>query len=195
MAKLAAPTRASTPETASRERTTQEPQGQQPALREGTRSRRDSPKRTLKQRAIALLARREYASAELAARLASGGAPKDEIARVLDELVRAGYLCDARFASAVVRQKSGRFAKRAIAHALREKGVSASTAAEALTALDTSDELSAARALWQRRFGSPPADDREKARQLRFLLSRGYSSGVAYRVLRAAGTDVDADAE
>jgi regulatory protein len=94
-----------------------------------------------------------------------------------------------------VRQQSGRFAKRAIARALHEKGVSASTVAEALTALDASDEFSAAKALWQRRFGSPPTDDREKARQLRFLLSRGYSSGVAYRVLRAAGTDVDPDAD
>ncbi len=116
--------------------------------------RKERPPRTLKQRAIGMLARREYSRAELAARLAAGGgANRVEIDPVLDELERAGYLSDARFASAVVRQKAGGYAKRAIAHALREKGVAAPAAMEALAALDGEDELAQALALWRRRFG------------------------------------------
>jgi regulatory protein len=147
--------------------------------------------RTLKQRAVGLLARREYSRAELATRLAAGGAARDEIDPVLDELERAGYLSDARFAAAVVRQKSGGYAKRAIAHALREKGVPATAVKEALAVLDSADEFAQALALWQRRFGKPPADEREKARQVRFLLSRGYAAGVVMRVLRACGAVVN----
>jgi regulatory protein len=153
--------------------------------------RRERPPRTLKQRAVGMLARREYSRAELAARLAAGGGNRDEIDPVLDELERAGYLSDARFASAVVRQKSGGYAKRAIAHALREKGVAAPAAQEALATLDGDDEYSQALALWQRRFGKAPADEREKARQVRFLVSRGYATSVVFRILRAAGSSVD----
>jgi regulatory protein len=138
-----------------------------------------------------MLARREYARAELAARLAATGAARSEIDPLLDELERAGYLSDARFASAVVRQKAGGYAKRAIAHALREKGVAAPAAKEALAALDDDDELTQALALWQRRFGKAPADEREKARQVRYLLARGYSTSIIYRVLKQAGAQLD----
>jgi regulatory protein len=147
-------------------------------------SRNASSPRTLRQRAIAWLARRDYARGELAQRLAAAGGSAEEIGPLLDELEQAGYLCDVRFASAVVRQRQGSFAKRAIAQALREKGVNAGAAAEALAALDGIDEIEAARALWQRRFGTPPRDEREKGRQYRFLVSRGYSASIALRVLR-----------
>ena len=150
-----------------------------------------TPPRTLKQRAVALLARREYSRAELAARLASRGASRAEIEPVLDDLERAGYLSDTRFAAAVVRQKAGGYSKRAIAHALREKGVTAHVAKDALAALDDEDELAQAFALWRRRFGKAPADEREKARQLRFLVSRGYATNVVFRVFRAAGVPAD----
>jgi regulatory protein len=152
------------------------------------------PAKPLQQRAIRLLARREYARAELRERLVATGADRSEVDAVLDRLETLGYLSDARFATGVVRQKSGSYAKRAIAHALKEKGVPAAAAKDALAALDGVDEVAQARALWQRRFGHPPKDEREKARQVRFLLSRGYSPGVAYRVLRAAGANVDDDA-
>jgi regulatory protein len=150
-------------------------------------SRRARPPRTLKQRAVALLARREYSRAELSKRLAPTGASRVDIDAVLDELSAAGLLSDARFASALVHQKSGSHSKRAIAHALREKGVGADEASAALVVLDGEDELATARALWARRFGQSPRDEREKARQLRFLLSRGYSHSIAFKVLRAAG--------
>lgn len=155
------------------------------------RKARAKPQRTLKQRAIALLARREYARAELAARLTASGARRDEIEPLLDELQQSGYLSDARFAGALVRQKSGTHARRAIARELRERGVTKEVAAEALAESCAGDEFAQAQALWQRRFGRPPGDEREKARQLRFLLSRGYAASVAYRVLRSAGVHGD----
>ena len=153
--------------------------------------RKQRPPRTLKQRAVGLLARREYSRAELFARLAATGAARSDIDPVLEELERAGYLSDSRFAAAVVRQKAGGYAKRAIAHALREKGVAAPAAKEALAALDGDDEFAQALALWQRRFGRAPADERDKARQVRFLVSRGYAIGVVLRVLRTAGVRAD----
>ena len=59
--------------------------------------------------------------------------------------------------------------------------------------LAATDELADATALWRQRFGSAPANQKEKARQVRFLLSRGYGMSVALRVLRLAGTSADED--
>lgn len=140
-----------------------------------------------------MLARREYTQAELSQRLLQRGASRDEVERALAELEQLGYLSDARFASAVVNQKAGRYAKRAIAHELKEKGVAAEVAQAALGALDGVDELAEATALWRRRFGVAPRDEREKARQLRFLLARGYPTGIALKVLRAAAAKARED--
>ena len=140
-----------------------------------------------------MLARREYGRAELAARLRARGADPQALERTLDELTGLGYLSDARAAEALVRSRSGQFSRRAIAHALKDKGVAADAARAALAALDDCDEASEAAALWARRFGTPPRDQREKARQVRFLLSRGYALSVALQVLRRAGARVEDD--
>ena len=144
--------------------------------------------------AVRMLARREYGRAELTERLVMRGASREEVDGVLDELERQGYLSDARFAHAVVAQKTGHYGKRAIAHALRERRVAPEAAADALRALEGADELALATSLWQRRYGQPPRDERDKARQVRFLLARGFSTSVALKVLRAAGArDVNGD--
>ena len=118
--------------------------------------------------ALRLLARRDYSRSELAQRLS-----------------------DVRYAQALVSQRAGRLGARAIARDLQDKGIAADAAKDALTALAPRDELADATALWTRRFGTPPADDREKARHVRFLVSRGYSASVAFKVLRAAGANDD----
>ena len=75
-----------------------------------------------------MLARREYARAELAERLRGHGADAEEIAGVLDDLERLGFLSDARFAQLLVSQKAGRYGTRAIAHALTQRRVAAPAA-------------------------------------------------------------------
>ena len=115
------------------------------------------------------------------------GAEAVEIERVLDDLVLLGYLSDARYAIAVVAQRKGRYGKRAIAHALSERGIAPDDAANALSQLAGSDESADALTLWQRRFGQAPRDERDKARQVRFLQARGYPLSVALSVLRKVG--------
>ncbi|MDR2017028.1 MAG: recombination regulator RecX [Burkholderiales bacterium] len=139
---------------------------------------------SLKDTAIRMLARRDYGRAELAQRLLQRGATADEVEPVLDEMMELGFLSDARYAESLVRQKQGRYAKRAIAHTLKERGLDRDTAEAALSTLETTDEADEALALWRKRFNAPPQDERERNRQLRFLLSRGYSTAVAFKVLK-----------
>jgi regulatory protein len=130
-----------------------------------------------------MLARRDYPRAALAQRLTERGADPAEVTRTLDELERLGYLSDTRFAQMLVAQKSARFGKRAIAHAMRARRVDATAARAALDTLAGTDELALARAVWARRFRSAPTDERERARQIRFLIARGYGVAVALAVV------------
>jgi regulatory protein len=130
-----------------------------------------------------LLARREYSRTELEARLVGKGAARGEVAAVLDELAALGYVSNERYARAIAEQKAGRYSRRNIASELKAKGVDADDIDAALAAADI-DDASALEALWQRRFGRPPADNREKARQVRFLQARGFSLSAILGLLR-----------
>jgi regulatory protein len=145
------------------------------------------PGKSLQTRAVAYLARREYSRAELRGKLlaADGAAPAsaEDVDAVLDLLATQGYLSDARFARALIHQKTGTFSKRAIAHALRSKGVAGDAAAAAMTDADIDDDAALV-GLWRRKFGKVPANDKEKSRQIRFLQSRGFALSAIFKLLR-----------
>jgi regulatory protein len=140
---------------------------------------------SLRAQAISLLARREYARSELERRLLAKGAPRSEVGLVLDELIAQGYLSDARYALAMAARKAGGYSRRSIAEGLKSKGVARTDIERALTEAETDDEK-ALRALWQRRYGKPPMDEREKARQVRFLQARGFALSAIFKLLRDA---------
>jgi recombination protein RecA len=131
------------------------------------------------------------AAASCAQRLCRRGIDAASADAALDELQRRGLLSDARYANAVVAQKAGRYGRRAIAYALKEKGIEPSAADAALGQLAGRDEVDEALALLNRRYDKPPENRNEKARQVRFLLSRGYPMSVALKALRLAGAPRD----
>jgi regulatory protein len=79
-----------------------------------------------------------------------------------------------------------RFGTRKITQELRQKGLSNDAIAGARESLKDS-ELDAARDVWRRKFGTPPADARDKARQMRFLQGRGFGLDIIRKVV--AGDD------
>jgi len=68
---------------------------------------------------------------------------------------------------------------------LKAKGIARTDIERALAEAETDDEK-ALHALWQRRFGKPPSDEREKARQVRFLHTRGFALSAIFKLLRQA---------
>jgi regulatory protein len=145
--------------------------------------------RSLMARAIAALARREHSRTELARKLARYLEPPDDRAtleRVLDELESRQLLSDERYAGAAVRTRSARYGDARLRRELTAKGVAAELATAAVQA-QAGGELERARALWQRRFGTLPESLPERARQTRFLLTRGFSADTIRRVLGRRG--------
>jgi regulatory protein len=140
--------------------------------------------------AVALLARRDFASGELAARLARRGFEAGVAAETVAALAGEGIVNDARYAENYVCYHAGRGqGPLRVAAQLRERGVAAELIEAALER--GADWHAVARLTRQRRFGKGlPGSWRERARQGRFLQYRGFSSD---HIRMALGADPDTD--
>lgn len=148
----------------------------------------------LRNKALRLLTTREHSREELMRKLAQAkarrarneaAAPapvKDEVERVIDELTAQGWQSDDRYAEAIVRRLTGQASRRFIEDKLAQTGIKKDVAQLALEAL-AQDENEVAKALWERRFGNVPSDDKERQKQIRFLLSRGFHLGDAFKIV------------
>ncbi|MEM9383674.1 MAG: regulatory protein RecX [Pseudomonadota bacterium] len=143
---------------------------------------------TLRRRAMDLLARREHAREVLYRKLVARGASPEDVAAVLEALERDGLLSETRFVEAFVRQQLSRGkGPVAIEHGLRERGIGASDAALAVEALEV-DWVVEARAARVRRFGAElPVGEAARAKQARFLQSRGFSGSQTLQALECNG--------
>ena len=142
-------------------------------------------KLSLKGRALKLLSQREHSRLELQRKLAEHVEEGDDLGAVLDELEKRGFISEERVVESVIHSKAGRYGSARLLQELRSKGLDDEIVRNAGEQLrDT--ELQRAQEIWRKRFGEPPADVKEKAKQLRFLASRGFSGAVASRVLRDA---------
>jgi regulatory protein len=141
------------------------------------------PELSLRGRALQALARRELSRAELQVKLMPHVTEADDVGMLLDDLEKRGWLSDARALDQTVRIRSARFGTQRIAHELRQKGIGDELISAAIPQLKEG-ELEAARAVWHRKFATPPQDQKEKAKQVRFLQSRGFSMDVIFKVMR-----------
>ncbi|MFQ6266909.1 regulatory protein RecX [Kutzneria viridogrisea] len=125
--------------------------------------------------------------------------PEEVAELVLGRLDRAGLLDDAAFAEEWVRSRHTHrgLSRRALVAELRRKGVADSVAAEAASAVDEEDERERARELVRKRMGSlGSVDETTKLRRLVGVLARkGYSEGLAIRVVREELGGADGAAE
>jgi regulatory protein len=140
---------------------------------------------SLKGRALRYLSMRELSRQELARKLAPFAESAEQVDALLDELERMGYLSAQRVVESVLHRRAERYGNSRIRQELQSRGLDPAEHAPALDGLRDS-EAQRALALWQRRFGSPSSDPRERARQSRFLLSRGFPASLVARIVRGA---------
>ncbi|MFD4556149.1 recombination regulator RecX [Streptomyces sp. NPDC058469] len=124
----------------------------------------------------------------------------DEVAdEVLSRFEEVGLINDGAFADAWVESRHhGRgLARRALAQELRTKGVDSTLIDEAVSRLDSEQEEARARDLVDRKLRSTQGLDRDKRlRRLAGMLARkGYSQGMALRVVRQALEEEGEDTE
>jgi regulatory protein len=143
---------------------------------------------TLRERALRLLAGREHTRAELSRKLARHVSPEDDLESLLNDLSRRNQLSESRYAEARTRQLARKYGAARIAHELRAKGLS-KEAANAAAAAARANELDRAREVWRKKFGLPAKTREDRARQMRFLQSRGFSFDAIRAVIGGAEED------
>ncbi|WHT21312.1 regulatory protein RecX [Crossiella sp. CA-258035] len=149
---------------------------------------------------LRLLTARPRTKAELAQSLARKGVEPEVAETVLARLDEVGLVDDAAFAEVWVRSRHAYqgMARRALSVELRRKGVADEVAAEAVAAVDPEAEETRARDLVRKRLrgGSlQSADEQTRIRRLVGMLARkGYSEGLAFRVVREELREANLDA-
>ena len=146
----------------------------------------------LRERALGLLARREHSRAELSRKLEQAGYPAEDIRPLLDAFEAKNWLSDRRFAESYVADHRARAGSIKLAYDLRQRGVS-DVIIDAVLSENRDSELERAREVWKKKFGAPPADMAEKARQIRFMQSRGFAPEVIRCAINSAAETYSMD--
>jgi len=144
-----------------------------------------APEKSLRQRALEYLGKREYSYKELGQKLKSyldENEDADSITAILDDFKTRGWLSDARFTEQMVHARRAKFGSSKIVHELREKGVDSALIEDAAERLKET-ELGSAIEVWRKKYKQAPADRDEWAKQARFLQSRGFSFDVIKKVM------------
>jgi regulatory protein len=152
--------------------------------------RSSRPGRSLKARALEYLSRREYSRSELARKLAPFAEEHDALEALIDSLEREGWLSDARFAESVVHRRAARMGTNRIVSELRRHAVD-DALIETVGAQLRETELARAQAVWRKKYGQLPQTLAERAKQARFLATRGFSRATIVEVLK--GDDWEPD--
>ena len=150
--------------------------------------RRTRKEKSLSARALGLLARREHSRAELARKLSAHATSPAELNHLLDDLEAKKLLSDRRFTEVLARSRGERFGAARVARELEQHGIDGELRRETVARLRET-EFARAREVWRRRFGARPADATERARQMRFLLQRGFAGDTARRLVGGADED------
>jgi regulatory protein len=142
-------------------------------------------KPSLKGRALRLLSQREHSRKELEQKLKPHEETPGELAEALDFLAAKDFINEKRVVESVVNRRASKLGAARVRQELVAKGLPVDDIAEAVEAM-RSTELGRAMQVWRKRFGAPPSDASERAKQVRFLVSRGFAPEVVRRVVAGA---------
>jgi regulatory protein len=149
---------------------------------------------SLKGRALGLLSRREHSRKELTLKLLAHAESEQQLEAVLDEMEKLNFLSNDRFIESVVHRKGQRFGVMRLRQELSGHGLDTDKVKQALEGVKNT-EYDRALEVWKRKFANPPADLAEKAKQMRFLASRGFSGDIVRKIVSASRLRDDDDTD
>ena len=142
--------------------------------------------RSVYDKALGLLARREHSARELKTKLAQRGHAADEAGVAIDRLKDQQYQSDDRFGGSLARRRAAQgYGPRRIEAELKSHSLADATIRAVIAALDI-DWMTSAAAQLRRHYGAKaPADREERAKRAGFLLRRGFDAATVRDVTRA----------
>ena len=142
-------------------------------------------KPSLKGRALRLLTQREHSRKELEQKLKPHEETPGELAEALDFLAAKDFINEKRVVESVVNRRSSKLGAARVRQELMAKGLPADDIAEAVQTM-RGTEFERALVVWRKKFDAPPSDASERAKQVRFLVSRGFAAEVVRRIVAGA---------
>jgi len=138
---------------------------------------------------VDLLSRREHSIKELQQKLLQRDFLLEEIAPVIDYLLEKDYLNEQRFTESMFRLRTNKgYGKRYIESELTQKGIS-SAQISAADKTQATDWYLQADLAYTKKFGYKDiADQKDKAKRIRFLQYRGFSTDEIMTVINAQRT-------
>lgn len=150
----------------------------------------DRQQRSAYDRALGMLARREYSQRELRARLERAGCDEDESEAALRSLRQQHYQDDDRFAEMILRARVGQgYGPARIRAELRSHGLADSLIQRALAGAEVGWQALAAAQLRKKYGRKPPVDRVERARRAAFLQRRGFDASTV-RIVTHSGAEL-----
>lgn len=145
-----------------------------------------------RQKAIGLLARRDFGSKELKGRLARAGYESEAAQSAVEDLQDERLVDDARYVDHAVASRVARGQGPVrITLELKRLGIAPDLVERAVEPRSSDWEVRASD-LRRRRFGAAPPDDpKERTRQVRFLLYRGFTSAHVRAAFGRAAADLE----
>ena len=145
---------------------------------------------TAKERALAMLDRRDYSCAELLRKLKEKGEDETEAAAAVERLAELGFVDDARYAPIIVRRCAAKgYGPQRVRQELMRRGIPKELWDEAMAEMPVQDET--VDLLLRSRLKSARPDRAELKRASDYLLRRGYG----WDDIRAALARYDAEIE
>jgi regulatory protein len=141
------------------------------------------PQISLKSRALRLLAGRDWGRVELERKLATHAESPEQLQTALDDLQAKGFISDERAAASLLHRRADKLGTARLVQELKQKGFDANLIA-AQSAFLRETEENRIQIVWEKKFGTAPQSPAEKAKHMRFLASRGFSSNAISKLMR-----------
>ena len=147
-----------------------------------------APALSLKGRALRYLSQREHSRFELRRKLFKYAEEGDDVDALLDFLEKNNWLSQERFAESLVNRKASRYGDSRVMAELKSHGLTGEALVEIKANLSDSETARAVE-VWQRKFGTVAVDAAARAKQMRFLLQRGFSQRAARVAMQGSPAD------
>lgn len=141
----------------------------------------------MKTRAEAYCSAAEHCRSEVRAMLERHGAEKPDIERILDYLVREGFIDESRYARAFVHDKVrfARWGRSKIAQALWQKRVPQDVAEKAISSIDEEEYMTALKDVVKSKYRTLKGETEYecKMKTMKSVCTRGYEPALVRKVL------------
>lgn len=149
-----------------------------------------APQLSLKGRALRFLSMREHSRIELGRKLSKYAEEGDDVNALLDFLEQNNWLSTERFSESLINRRGARYGNNRIVAELQQHGIKGEALAELKAGLADSEAARAAE-VWQRKFGEVATDAAGRAKQMRFLLTRGFSQSAVRKAIKGSVDEFD----